>query len=171
MTCHQDRYQDFAIDISSVSHNDSKIEHRPGPAPFCPITTLSADLDESTAPSNHKLALRIPRANTDPKMGIINIRRGKSAADVKIEEITELYATAQDEFEIAMEETEKASIYAEDDRKAAREELTRVQEAYKAVLDGTDQDLANEVKRRIGQRIRELEQGVVAMEELALNQD
>ncbi|CAK1355533.1 unnamed protein product [Cercospora beticola] len=70
-----------------------------------------------------------------------------------------------------MEETEKASIYAEDDRKAAREELTRVQEAYKAVLDGTDQDLANEVKRRIGQRIRELEQGVVAMEELALNQD
>lgn len=90
---------------------------------------------------------------------------------MKIEEITELYATAQDEFEIAMEETEKASIYAEDDRKAAREELTRVQEAYKAVLDGTDQDLANEVKRRIGQRIRELEQGVVAMEELALNQD
>ncbi|GIZ40272.1 hypothetical protein CKM354_000361800 [Cercospora kikuchii] len=98
-------------------------------------------------------------------------RTNKSEADVKIEEITELYATAQDEFEIAMEETEKASIYAEDDRKAAREELTRVQEAYKAVLDGTDQDLANEVKRRIGQRIRELEQGVVAMEELALNQD
>ena len=91
--------------------------------------------------------------------------------DVKIEEITELYATAQDEFEIAMEETEKASIYAEDDRKAAREELTRVQEAYKAVLDGTEQEWANEVKRRIGQRIRELEQGVVAMEELALNQD
>lgn len=95
----------------------------------------------------------------------------KSIADEKIEEITELYATAQDEFEIAMEETEKASIYAEEDRKAAREELTRVQEAYKAVLDGTDRELADEVKRRIGQRVRELEQGVTAMEELALHQD
>ncbi|KAF2211455.1 hypothetical protein CERZMDRAFT_26638, partial [Cercospora zeae-maydis SCOH1-5] len=72
---------------------------------------------------------------------------------------------------IAMEETQKASIYAEDDRKAAREELKRVQEAYNVVLNGTDQELANEVKRRIGQRIRELEQGVAAMEELALNQD
>ncbi|KAM3418979.1 hypothetical protein BST61_g4936 [Cercospora zeina] len=94
-----------------------------------------------------------------------------STADEKIEEITELYATAQDEFEIAMEETEKATIYAEDDRMAARGELTKVQEAYNAVLNGADQELANEVKRRIGQRIRELEQGVVAMEEQALNQD
>lgn len=68
--------KDIAIDISDVLHNDSKIEHRPGSAPFCPITTLSADIDESTTPSYHKLALRIPRANTDPKMGIINIRRG-----------------------------------------------------------------------------------------------
>ncbi|KAK4634689.1 hypothetical protein CLAFUW4_02201 [Fulvia fulva] len=95
----------------------------------------------------------------------------KSLADEKIEEITELYATAQDEFEIAFEETEKVTVYAEDDRKAAREELTRVQEAYKAVVEGEDQQLAEEVKRRIGQRIRELEQGVAAMEELALNQD
>ncbi|KJX98903.1 hypothetical protein TI39_contig384g00011 [Zymoseptoria brevis] len=95
----------------------------------------------------------------------------KSLADEKIEEITELYATAQDEFEIAMEETEKVSVYAEEDRKAAREELTKLQEAYKACVDGTDEQLAEEVKRRVGQRIRELEQGVNAMEELAMNQD
>jgi hypothetical protein len=95
----------------------------------------------------------------------------KSAADEKIEEITELYATAQDEFEIAMEETEKATVYAEEDRKAAREELTRVQEAYKQVVEGSDRELAEEVKRRIGQRIRELEQGVAHMEEMAMNQD
>ena len=92
-------------------------------------------------------------------------------ADERIEEITELYATAQDEFEIAMEETEKVSVYAEEDRKAAREELTRVQEAYKRALDGPDEQVAQEVKRRIGQRIRELEHGVAAMEEMALNQD
>jgi hypothetical protein len=95
----------------------------------------------------------------------------KSTADEKIEEITELYATAQDEFEIAMEETEKATVYAEDDRKAARDELTKVQDAYRAIVDGSDQQLAEEVKRRIGQRIRELEQGVAAMEELAMQHD
>jgi len=75
------------------------------------------------------------------------------------------------QFEIAMEETEKATVYAEDDRAAAKEELIKVQEAYRAVVEGTDQELAEEVKRRIGQRIRELEQGVAAMEEMAMNQD
>ncbi|THZ31595.1 hypothetical protein D6C91_00730 [Aureobasidium pullulans] len=95
----------------------------------------------------------------------------KSAADEAIEEITELYATARDEFEIAMEETEKQTVYAEADREAAREELTRVQEAYKTIIEGPDTELAEEVKRRIGQRIRELENGVQNMEEFAMNQD
>lgn len=95
----------------------------------------------------------------------------KSKADERIEDIVELYATAQDEFDIAREETEKASIYAEEDRKAAREELTKVQEAYNAVINGEDQELAAEVKSRIGQKMRELEQNVANMEELALNQD
>ncbi|TKX21013.1 hypothetical protein C1H76_6553 [Elsinoe australis] len=95
----------------------------------------------------------------------------KALADEKIEEITELYATAKDEFEIAYEETEKVSVYAEDDRAAAREELEKVQAAYREVVDGADRELAEEVQRRIGQRIRELEQGVKAMEELAQNQD
>ncbi|THW76680.1 hypothetical protein D6D19_02918 [Aureobasidium pullulans] len=95
----------------------------------------------------------------------------KSAADEAIEEITELYATARDEFEIAMEETEKQTVYAEADREAAREELTRVQEAYKTIIEGPDTELAEEVKRRIGQRIRELENGVQNMEEFAMVQD
>ncbi|KAF7192490.1 hypothetical protein HII31_06163 [Pseudocercospora fuligena] len=112
--------------------------------------------------SNTRCATHVP-----PQ--IIRWMSSKSPVDEKIEEITELYATAQDEFEIAMEETEKVSVYAEDDRKAAREELTKVQEAYKAALE--DPEHGEEVKRRIGQRIRELEQGVAAMEELAQNQD
>lgn len=58
-----------------------------------------------------------------------------------------------------------------EDRKAARSELTRVQEAYNAVLSSGDQALAEEVKRRIGQRVRELENGVTQLETLALNQD
>ena len=70
-----------------------------------------------------------------------------------------------------MEETEKQPVYAEADREAAREELTRVQEAYKTIVEGPDTELAEEVKRRIGQRIRELENGVQNMEEFAMNQD
>lgn len=113
----------------------------------------------------------------------------KSIADEKVEEITELYATARDEvtttsipitttpgtnnpqFEIAAEETEKQTVYAEEDRNAAREELTRLQEAYAECLDGPDKDVAEEVKKRVGHRIRELENAVTAMEELAMNQD
>ena len=70
-----------------------------------------------------------------------------------------------------MEETEKVSVYAEEDRNAAREELETVQEAYRSVVDGPDERLASEVRNRIGQRIRELEAGVVRMEEMAMNQD
>lgn len=70
-----------------------------------------------------------------------------------------------------MEETEKVSVYAEEDRKTAREELDKVQEAFKGVIEGGDEALAEEVKRRIGHRIRELEAGVERMEEMALNQD
>lgn len=70
-----------------------------------------------------------------------------------------------------MEETEKVSVYAEDDRAAAREELEKVKEAFKRVVEGEDREVAEEVQRRIGQRIRELEQGVGRMEEIAMEQD
>lgn len=96
---------------------------------------------------------------------------GTSAADERIEEITELYATAQDEFEIAMEETEKQTVYAQDDRDAAREELEKVLVAYKNAIEGEDRELAEEVKRRIGHRVRELEMGVKRMEEMAMEHD
>ncbi|GAB7338275.1 hypothetical protein MBLNU457_4596t1 [Dothideomycetes sp. NU457] len=102
---------------------------------------------------------------------LIRLASTHATADAAIEEITELFATAKDEFEIAMEETEKNTTYAADDRQAAREELDKVKEAYRSVVEGPDREVAEEVKRRVGQRIRELEQGVVAMEELAMNQD
>ncbi|EMC94724.1 hypothetical protein BAUCODRAFT_41908, partial [Baudoinia panamericana UAMH 10762] len=111
------------------------------------------------------------RSASHASPNIVRWLSSKSLADEKIEDITELYATARDEFEMAMEETEKMTVYAEEDRKAAREELDKVQEAYRSIVDGPDQQLAEEVQRRIGQRIRELEQGVAAMEELAQNQD
>ncbi|KAF2003800.1 hypothetical protein P154DRAFT_617402 [Amniculicola lignicola CBS 123094] len=88
-----------------------------------------------------------------------------------IEEITELYATARDEFEIAAEETTKNTTYAPDDRVAAREELDKLLGYYTGIIEGGDRAVAEEVKRRVGGRIRELENAVTAMEESAAHGD
>jgi hypothetical protein len=85
-------------------------------------------------------------------------------ADEILEEIQEQYATARDEFEIASEETEKHSVYAADDRAAAREELNKLKEMFEEALEGPD---GEEVKSRVGQRIRELENAVVNLEKSA----
>jgi hypothetical protein len=89
----------------------------------------------------------------------------KSSADEVIEEIQEQYATARDEFEIATEETEKKTVYAADDRAAAREELDNLKALYDKALQGSN---ADEVKSRVGQRIRELDNAVQALEQKAL---
>lgn len=81
------------------------------------------------------------------------------------------YATAKDEFEIAAEETEANTVYAADDRAAAREALDELKETYEAVVNGENREVAEEVKRRVGQRIRELDNAVVALEEAASHGD
>ena len=75
------------------------------------------------------------------------------------------YATAKDEFEIASEETDKKTVYAADDRAAAQEELANLKKAFeKAVAE----EGGEEIKRRVGNRVRELESAVAAMEERAM---
>lgn len=91
----------------------------------------------------------------------------KTAADEIIEEIQEQYATAKDEFEIASEETERKTVYAADDRAAAREELNNLKDMYEEALEGPQ---GEEVKRRVGQRIRELDNAVQALEKSALEE-
>lgn len=81
------------------------------------------------------------------------------------------YSTARDEFEIAAEETEGNTVYAADDRAAAREALDQLKDAYEAVVEGQNREVADEVRRRIGQRIRELDNAVIAMEEAASHGD
>lgn len=88
-----------------------------------------------------------------------------------MEQIQDLYGTARDEFEMASEETEKNTTYAEEDRAAAREELDKLLEYYGGILEGGDRAVAEEVKRRVGQRIRELEQAVLALEESVTHGD
>ncbi|KAF2632817.1 hypothetical protein BU25DRAFT_406127 [Macroventuria anomochaeta] len=88
-----------------------------------------------------------------------------------IETITEMFGTAKDEFEIASEETDKNTTYAQDDREAAREELDKLLEYYGRVVSEAEEAVGAEVKRRVGHRIRELKAGVEALEERALEHD
>lgn len=83
----------------------------------------------------------------------------------------QILIAAVSQFEIAFEETEKQTVYAETDRAAAREELDKLTKAYKEVVDGNDSEMSQQIKRRVGQRIRELDNAVKNMEEMAMNQD
>jgi hypothetical protein len=133
------------------------------------LRTTSTLLRPQTTPA--RFASHVHQPSVMGNRHLSSTGPGPTEADARIEEITELYATAYDEFEIAMEETEKQTTYAEGDRAAAREELDRVLEAYKSVVEGEDRELAEEVKRRIGSRVRELEMGVIRMEEAVIEGD
>ena len=85
-----------------------------------------------------------------------------------METLTDLYATAKDEFEIAAEETEKKTVYAADDRDAAREAFGILKEAYEKAVRESDPETAKEVQSRTGPRIKELENALTAVEEMAM---
>ncbi|EXJ96357.1 hypothetical protein A1O1_01483 [Capronia coronata CBS 617.96] len=85
-----------------------------------------------------------------------------------MENLNDLYATARDEFEIAAEETEKKTVYAADDREAAQEALQTLKDAFEKAVKEGDPEVGKEIQSRVGQRIRELENAVKAMEEMAM---
>ena len=55
---------------------------------------------------------------------------GKSQADQIVEELEDLYLTAKDEFEIATDSTDSATVYAESDRESAQEALRQLVSVY-----------------------------------------
>ncbi|EXJ64995.1 hypothetical protein A1O7_01334 [Cladophialophora yegresii CBS 114405] len=85
-----------------------------------------------------------------------------------MENLNELYSTARDEFEIAAEETEKKTVYAADDREAAADALNMLKESFAKALKETSPEVSREIQTRVGSRIRELENAVKAMEEMAM---
>ncbi|KAF2437135.1 hypothetical protein EJ08DRAFT_623656 [Tothia fuscella] len=94
------------------------------------------------------------------------------AADEIVEELTELYETARDEFQIASEETEENTVYAEGDREAAQEELAKLKSKYEEVMNSDILlDVREEVKKRTSHRIRELDNAMTALEERAQAHD
>ncbi|KAF2402891.1 hypothetical protein EJ06DRAFT_580112 [Trichodelitschia bisporula] len=94
------------------------------------------------------------------------LRESGNSDDV-VEYLEELYEGAREEFQIAAEETEDNTIYAADDRAAARLEFDKLKEAYSQIVDDASRpsDLRDTVRRRAGQRIRELEMAMAALEE------
>jgi hypothetical protein len=123
--------------------------------------------------TSRALKTTLPRPNSLPRSSFPSLSKpllsrtyvDKTSADTLIEDLQDQYATARDEFEMAAEETEKKTVYAADDREAAREELDKLKEMYEEALAGED---GEEIKRLIGQKIRELDNAVEAMEKSAL---
>ncbi|KAI1944691.1 hypothetical protein LOZ57_004704 [Ophidiomyces ophidiicola] len=104
-------------------------------------------------------------------------------ADEYIVELQDLYEIAKDELEIAAESTDGATIYAASDRASLREAFDDLDRAY-AQYTGAESvspaqggestaslsshipsEVKEEIKRRVGQRIRELKNAVEALEE------
>lgn len=113
------------------------------------------------------------------------------------------YETAKDEFEIAVDSTDSATIYAASDRESARDALNQLSAVYTLYTSGelrptaeshqpqqaqpddggmapapTTYDPADiapevreEVRKRVGQRVRELDNAVQLLEERAQQSD
>lgn len=81
-----------------------------------------------------------------------------------------MYAETKDEFEIAVESTESNAVYAQEDRDATRDELEKLKKAWEEAIEG-EGELQEELKgRAFGQRIKELENAVIALEEKAMEE-
>lgn len=127
----------------------------------------------------------------------------KPTADLLIEELQDLYEIAKDEFEIATDSTDGATIYAASDRESARDALNQLCAVYHLYTARPGEDVDNgvrhikngvegqseagedavvetnfnpedvgkevreEVRRRVGQRVRELRNAVEVLEERA----
>jgi hypothetical protein len=85
-----------------------------------------------------------------------------------MENLTDLYSTAKDEFEIAAEETEKKTTYGAEDREAAHEAFQVLKDAYGKAISESGEEVGKEVERRVGPRIRELESALRNMDEMAM---
>ena len=81
--------------------------------------------------------------------------------------LCQLLLTLFPKFEIAVEETEKKTVYAADDRAAAQEELKKLKELFDEAVRDSELDVAKEITTRAGQRIRELDHAIQGLEESA----
>ncbi|PLB41816.1 uncharacterized protein BDW47DRAFT_98613, partial [Aspergillus candidus] len=174
-----------------------------------PLRSLShaVSLSRTNPPRTHYLGSRSRQAPTaHTTRTLATTASGKSQGDLIIEEIQESYETAKDEFEIATDSTDSATIYAASDRESARDALNDLLSVYALYTTPTSErqqsppgntseqqqkgedadesgrlvstqfdpaevepEVQQEVKRRVGQRIRELKNAVQLLEERAMS--
>ncbi|RAK82318.1 uncharacterized protein BO72DRAFT_443750 [Aspergillus fijiensis CBS 313.89] len=198
-----------SLTLTKLPPRSSSLHHlsqsRPSFLRLRPLSTATATipLRLTHPPRTQKPTLPIrllPRAHPTPQ-GRRPYTTGKSTSDIIVEELQDLYETAKDEFEIATESTDAATIYAASDREAARDALNELLAVYTlytrdvSLLDaagrsgvekllgaeggeevridtglnpqGIEDEVRQEVRRRVGQRVRELKAAVEGLEERA----
>ncbi|KOS42967.1 hypothetical protein ACN38_g6129 [Penicillium nordicum] len=168
-----------------------------------PLHSLSSSSKVRTSPNSCQLPLTPRSAFVKLAARTYADRKGstgKAEADLLVEELQELYEVAKDEFEIATESTDSATIYAASDRESTRDALNQLSTVYGLYTarpgevenekDGSSsevdesgesaivetqynpaevpQGVKDEVRRRVGHRIRELKNAVEALEERAM---
>ncbi|KAL4796411.1 hypothetical protein BDV19DRAFT_81273 [Aspergillus venezuelensis] len=171
-------------------------------------TQKLTDTPSLTLTSNRQLPITRPFSTTRSQYNPLTSSSGKSQADLIVEELQELYETAQDELEIAVESTDSATIYAASDRESARDALNSLVIAYELYTDSSvetgkasgieeatenetgqageaesegedrivelgfdpkdvSKEVQDEIRKRIGQRIREVKSAVEVLEKRA----
>jgi len=95
--------------------------------------------------------------------------QANASVDEAMEEITDAYEAAKEEFQIASEETQDNTVYAADDRAAARSEFDKLKTLFDQYMVGEslDANAKEQLEKRAGQRIKELEQALRSMEDEA----
>ncbi|OJJ38857.1 hypothetical protein ASPWEDRAFT_168735 [Aspergillus wentii DTO 134E9] len=101
--------------------------HPYSPSPSSSLRCLSFQSRPTTPVSR-----RIPSSVTgvSRRFASLNSSSGKSEGDLLVEELQELYEVAKDEFEIATDSTDGATIYAASDRESARDALNQFVAVY-----------------------------------------
>ncbi|GLA08307.1 hypothetical protein AnigIFM60653_009838 [Aspergillus niger] len=157
-------------------------------------TTTSARLRLITNPITSAPRLITTTPTTNPPTYISTLKNtystsSKPPADQIIDELQELYEVAKDEFEIATESTDSATIYAASDRESARDALNELIAVYTVytrdmsfvshspqgqvdVDTGLDpgsigDEVREQVRKRVGTRVREIVGAVENLEERA----
>jgi hypothetical protein len=75
--------------------------------------------------------------------------------------------------QIATEETKENTVYAADDRAAARDEFDKLKDLYEQYMvgEGLSQQAKEDVDRRIGRKIKEIEGALRKLEDDAAEKD
>jgi len=78
-----------------------------------------------------------------------------------------------EELQIAAEETKENTVYAADDRAAAKDEFNKLKDLYEQYMVGESlsQQAKDEVDRRIGRKLKEIEETLRKLEDEAADKD